>query len=112
MTDMDDLAAFLRARLDEDEAEVMRMFDFDRGNTDSQLHISDSDELVITGGRMLREVDAKRQLMALHQVGHDPCDAHDADSRSIPCEVIELLALPYVEHPDYRPERAPSLEGP
>jgi hypothetical protein len=57
--------------------------------------------------RVLREVEAKRRLVELHSPGSDPCDAHDASLRSVPCEVIELLALPFSDRPGYREEWRP-----
>ncbi len=57
--------------------------------------------------RVLADVAAKRRIMDLHAIGHDPCDAHDASFESIPCDTMRLLALPYAEHESYRPEWAP-----
>jgi hypothetical protein len=50
---------------------------------------------------VLREVEAKRQIIDEHHP-IDPCDAHDASLRSVPCDTLLLLALPYADHPDYR----------
>jgi hypothetical protein len=95
-----DLVAFLRVRLDEDEAVVMRMFDFDRENSDSQMHISDGDELVITGGRMLREIEARRRIIATATL-------MDADMLESWHSVIADLATVYSDHPDYLQEWTP-----
>jgi hypothetical protein len=49
--------------------------------------------------RVLREVEAKRQMLAFHDRAHP----HDGD----PCTTQRLLVLPYADHPDYRPEWKP-----
>jgi hypothetical protein len=86
------LTEFLLARIAEDE-EVAR------------LEIGRRD-VILTGAfaphRILAECEAKRRIVELHRIGYDPCDAHDASFESIPCETLELLALPYADHPDYR----------
>lgn len=53
---------------------------------------------------VLREVAAKRAIMAEHGIDEDPCDAHDAMYESVPCDVILNLAAIYLDHPDYQPE--------
>lgn len=60
--------------------------------------------LVIDSARVLAEVDAKRRIIDIHGSGADPCDAHDASMRTIPCDTLLLLTLPYAEHPDYQAE--------
>ncbi|MFJ9558295.1 DUF6221 family protein [Nocardiopsis sp. NPDC101807] len=62
-----------------------------RGLTD---HIARHDP-----ARVLREVAAKRAVLALHQdAGMGDC-AHSSD----PCPTLRALAAPYVDHPDYDP---------
>ncbi|MER2086525.1 DUF6221 family protein [Rhodococcus sp. (in: high G+C Gram-positive bacteria)] len=56
--------------------------------------------------RVLREVAAKRAIMAEHGIDQDPCDAHDAMYESVPCDVILNLAAIYLDHPDYQAEWA------
>lgn len=56
--------------------------------------------------RVLREVAAKRAIMAEHGIDQDPCDAHDAMYESAPCDVILNLAAIYLDHPDYQAEWA------
>lgn len=77
------------------------------------LHIARHDP-----ARVLREVDAKRQLLALHAVDYrerpervlgevdDPFCAECVGER-YPCATIRLLALPYVDRPGYREEWRP-----
>ncbi|MCX4450676.1 DUF6221 family protein [Streptomyces sp. NBC_01789] len=65
--------------------------------------------------RVLREVEAKRQLLALHEPGTqeyvdgDVCMACtlQGDGPYYPCATLRLLTLPYADHPDYRPEWRP-----
>lgn len=64
--------------------------------------------------RVLRDVEAKRQLLDRHQPGrYGECVTCDPDScgcmggGSYPCDTARLLALPYAEHPDYREEWKP-----
>lgn len=118
---MDDLTAFLKARLDEDE-QVARDADADawrkaerpsiwvmrEGGPVAQTqdfedaaHIARWDP-----ARVLREVEAKRQIMGLHrrqsELDYDPiCDVC---CYTPPCETLRTLALPYTDHKDYREE--------
>lgn len=55
----------------------------------------------------LRDVEAKRKILAEHAPGIDPCDAHDASMRTIPCDTLLYLAAIWADHPDYREEWAP-----
>jgi hypothetical protein len=141
----DDLIAFLRARLDEDEAIA-------RGATVGPWRVNDeafaetiygpSNEAVVAGGRwggeapvfdstedaihiarhdparVLAEVEAKRELLKLHRsVGRrstgsgggivEDCQICDHFPAQYPCATLRLLALPYVDHPDYRQEWRP-----
>jgi len=53
--------------------------------------------------RVLAECEAKRRIVEHHtqsEWGHE----HDPDS---PCHTLRLLALPYVDHPDWREEWKP-----
>lgn len=57
--------------------------------------------------RVLAECEAKRRIVALHGEV-DPCDAHDgATFETVDCETLQVLALPYADHPDYRQEWKP-----
>jgi len=59
--------------------------------------------------RVLREIDAKRQLLALHAPGEmeyvdgDVCMACDVREPEpfYPCKTLRLLALPYADRPGY-----------
>lgn len=126
---MDDLIAFLRARLDEDVARGARLIGLKRNLSErwSELVIESEAlrELAVSGARLLAEVDAKRRLMSGHGPGRliddsdgkwetDPenwdapyrlCTGHEWVG--YPCETLRLLALPYADHPDYRAEWHP-----
>ncbi|GAA4799439.1 DUF6221 family protein [Streptomyces ziwulingensis] len=65
--------------------------------------------------RVLREIDAKRQLLALHRQLEDAqemldfCAICDATGKypEYPCVTLRLLALPYADRPGYREEWRP-----
>jgi hypothetical protein len=114
MDPMDDLIAFLRARLDEDAAAARRA-------GDSFRQIGETGVIVATEGdraeecasanwagiaehivrhdpaRVLAEVDAKRQI--IDWVLEWPMRPHPPSSVD---GVLERLALPYADHPDYK----------
>ncbi|WP_129769847.1 DUF6221 family protein [Streptomyces sp. L-9-10] len=151
---MDDLVAFLRARLDEDEQVALESI----GQTGVMLAGADAasvsvwrvverqatgtfvtardqwdrvTEVVPTYGgmyaehiarhdpaRVLREIDAKRQIVKAHGVAvlragggaqHfvtatvcRSCEPnHQFPEQSWPCPTLRLLALPYADHPDH-----------
>jgi hypothetical protein len=141
-----DLIEFLRARLAEDEVranaaasallyvgETEPEFDWTFGENepegftvrtisekrvardvydDTAMHIARHDP-----ARVLREVEAKRRILAEHDhttvhIWHDrskdfeictACGAGSDDQGCIPwpCDTVKLLALPYSDHPDY-----------
>jgi hypothetical protein len=66
--------------------------------------------------RVLREVDAKRRLLAEHLPAKSPhvpfpychCEAGDGCvGGPYPCLTVQLLVLPYADHPNYRDEWRP-----
>jgi hypothetical protein len=79
-------------------------------------HIAEHDP-----ARVLREIDAKRQLLALHLPtpyqdegdswpGCTTCSWRDEmDDLQVryPCKTVRLLALPYADRPNYREEWRP-----
>jgi hypothetical protein len=124
-----DLVAFLTARLDED-----RKIAFEAGNGgfepwtfDPELtweseagpvhgkygswngqHIARHDP-----ARVLAEVDAKRRILNEFTMIELPARS-SGDTAAVGAfvkmqAVLRLLALPYADHPDYRPEWAPSV---
>lgn len=119
MTAVDDLIAFLRARLDEREDRAhawerleQPRIDHDPGECDdcdrarrriaNAIEHSDFDEPEF----VLAEVDAKRRIIEMEPPDHfdDPrwngfTEGHE--------QMLRLLALPYADHPDYRAEWRP-----
>ncbi len=101
---MSDLVAFLIARLDEDEAAANEVhlarkcgcIDHDGEFSADPVYCSCEGPALV-----LREVEAKRKILDIHDMRHDPCDAHDASLRSIPCDTLFALASVYSDHPDY-----------
>ncbi|TXS23100.1 hypothetical protein EAO70_04830 [Streptomyces sp. adm13(2018)] len=109
---MDDLIAFLRARLDDAAAESQQWHQLE---CEVHVHLTGAAPSVLAatsflqdvpgavcdcGGpaRVLAEVDAKRRRLelladAIHR-GHDDYD--------IATELLPLEALPYADHPDYQ----------
>ncbi|MEU7741993.1 DUF6221 family protein [Nonomuraea sp. NPDC049158] len=120
---MDDLIAFLRARLDEDEQEATAASPGPwKANAEQDEVLAVDDIEVATGfalsgnqlratvrhivrhdpTRVLREVEAKRELINwVLRWPLRPAPPSSVDG------VLERLALAYVDHPDYRNEWRP-----
>src|SRR2546423_10960409 len=127
---MDDLIAFLRARLDEREQIARaaepgpwRVLEDSSGsvavgpedfgiasdhtgqNRASYVHIAANDP-----ARVLADVDAKRRIIELHSTSDTSTfEGRTATITWCPicrndgeCPTLRLLALPYADHPDYR----------
>jgi len=67
--------------------------------------------------RVLADCEAKRRIVGLHERRPDWPDCQECgdrdDIKPWPCSTLRLLALPYADHPDYRPEwrtRAPEYQ--
>lgn len=127
----DDLVAWLRAQLDEDErvakdatsgpwsavesypdAWVINGPTYNIASEGRDGDISSGDSTHIARhdpARVLAEVAAKRRIIDEH-LPIDPCDAHDAALRSIPCETLRLLASVYAGRPGWREEWAADEE--
>ena len=90
----DDLVAFLRARLEDDLATADRLLEIMKSRTDAAHW----------GVRMLAEVNAKRALIA---ETIEPYLGMDTTMARVANQALRLLALPYADHPDYRPEWRP-----
>jgi hypothetical protein len=102
-----DLPAFLLARIAEEEADAFRAVPGYRPGDDdggfAALHARRW-----TPARVLAECDAKGQLVELHPAGEHDCPGDDrGDDPGRCCPTLHLLALPYADHPDYRPEWRP-----
>lgn len=99
----EDLVVFLRARLDQDRAEIER----------DDRHWSEVPYEACSANRLLAEVDAKRRILNEHRAAQPgwcvTCDIPgDTRGNLHGCQTVRLLALPYGEHPDYQPDWAPN----
>ncbi|MFF4417070.1 DUF6221 family protein [Streptosporangium sp. NPDC001559] len=98
------LAAFIEARLAEDERTLLEAGDTDPA-PNHQLYVLDDDyrhnQVVIPTSRARRELEAKRKLLAAH--AHIPGDGINFTfaERDRAEETLCLLALPYSDHPEY-----------
>ena len=71
-------------------------------STEDALHIAAHDP-----ARVLREIDAKRRIIAEHWLNGwvcDTCDDGEVPPPPFPCPTLRLLALPYADRPGYREE--------
>ena len=119
------LAGFLAARLDEDEAAAKAQAQ--RGTvvmyTDGEPTQAEAEYFAtISPARVLREVAAKRKILALHVLAtrHEPtatdprladvtCEICGwvSDIEGSACETLLMLAAPYSDHPGYDPRWKP-----
>jgi uncharacterized protein DUF6221 len=123
----DDLVAFLKARLDEDEQaardahyEGQRWLseeeDVCRWPDDELVHIADRkrDARHIARwdpARVLAEVQAKRRLLTQFELrGNSVRATVHPSTGGVWDDLLRLLALPYASHPDYRSEWASDTE--
>ena len=92
------MTEFLLARIAEDWADAMSGWRW------KALGAGEYERLQ---ARVLAECETKRRIVALHGEV-DPCDAHDgATFETVDCETLQVLALPYADHPDYDEEWRP-----
>jgi hypothetical protein len=113
---VNDLIAFLRARLDEDEQAAREQQAFDeqvakmRGSNVDAIIMPPLSLLGAPGdpARVLAEVEAKRRIIAEHFEEGYCCwtcsDKNGDSSERWPCPTLRLLVLPHAGHPDYRTE--------
>lgn len=115
----DELATWLRARLDEDER-VARALEPDYGiYPDGHTEAGSAYLERFDSERVLAEIAAKRQLLDLH-ANHHFCgqgsmevdaytwyEAGEKRTTDIPCLNLRLLALPYADRDGYREEWRP-----
>lgn len=124
----DDLVAFLRARLDEDERMAREAYDLKhRGEwvwrNDSRTTVLDSDGIPIEPApprvergphiarwhpaRVLHEVEAKRRIVEHSEHAAELAKIGPSARDGAWFLVLRFLALPYAGHPDYRDEWRP-----
>jgi hypothetical protein len=124
-----DLVAFLRVRLDEDEAKAQaadktaggKWWPTDSGIVADGLGLPDALHMAHwSPARVLREVEAKRAILAIHApseaMGPDSCAVCITDregypeewcSDDYPCQTLRVLVAVYRDHPDYDQGWAP-----
>jgi Family of unknown function (DUF6221) len=119
-----DLVEFLRARLDEDgqAARVAKSDDYWHAWHESTLaawQFKDDVAAYVTKlvpTRELAEVDAKRRIVdwcegaiEAGEIKPNSTWNDDAAGAEVGEHVLQLMALPYADHPDYDPKWAPEL---
>lgn len=132
----DDLVAFLRARYDDTAREARETaeefgavwtadVEMECVRSDTGADVVDEPNTPLAHivrhdpARVLREVEAKRALLKRHAPrergdgcvvcddGNDSCGCLSGPHWSYPCDTVKILALPYVDHPEYREEWRP-----
>lgn len=86
------------------------------GESDDPQSMADAEHIAENDpARVLAEVDAKRRIISQHiPVGYgNVCLSYchtrlPMQQQDWPCLTLRLVALPYADHPDYRPEWAPT----
>lgn len=128
---MDDLVAFMHARLDEDEQIAQtgaRLHDDEPADPSYAGNIADLESAGwepaaaqrfnayvahVDPARAFRDVDANRRIVSLHDDVHDcvtttGSQVFPAGERDeVACPTLRLLALPYATHPAYREDWRP-----
>lgn len=97
------LAAFLLARIAEDEADAAAE---DRmAEQTSLLPSIDSDHQARwSTDRVRAECEAKRQIVEHHSMFPREPAWCEIDEQDYPCRTLRALILPYANHPDFRDE--------
>ena len=114
------LVEFLRARLDDEAAEIAKQPDGEGefegiGLWSSGDVLSNTSYLIINKSRALRDVEAKRRIVDLYEVAElasdvtKGSDLNNAASRLHRTygRAVRLLALPYADHPSFKEEWRP-----
>ena len=87
------ITGFLNARVDEDER-------------DARQDIADDGYLGVRTSRLLREVAAKRAILAAYEPDDDDSvTLHSPDYYNLGVAALRALAAVYSDHPDYQQER-------
>ncbi|MFJ9113001.1 DUF6221 family protein [Streptomyces sp. NPDC102283] len=121
---MDDLVQFLRDRLTDDaqaarragdsfrqigETGVIVATDGDRAEECASANWSGIAEHIVRHdpARVLAEIDAKRSVLDLAERARDYHETFVNGFAAALENTLRLYALPYADHPDYRPEWRP-----
>jgi hypothetical protein len=126
----DDLVEFLRDRLDEDERQARAAMIYQDANwrveisgiitTSAETDVYTDDRELAEHiarhdpARVLADVEAKREIVEQHALVGDGavclsyCHTRTpGEAQPWPCLTLRLLALPYVDHPEYQEEWKP-----
>lgn len=106
------LAEFLLARIAEDEKPCVcldgRHGACGGGWCSEDCRVCSGGDAYTRDERVLAECEAKRRIIrAVKRNPNAPWDAYAIGRDDVGREVLRLLALPYADHPDYRPEWRP-----
>lgn len=111
MTTVDDLIAFLRARLDDSHERILELR---RMAAEDQAGMFDDEPEQPPFDPLMVDLDAKRQIIEWSlddtkggQEAYPPDEIVDIIREATLTPVLKLLALPYADHPDYREEWRP-----
>ena len=96
------MVAFVRARLDEDEARARRV---QAALDDGWNYFDETPTELIDPARALREVEAKRDILTAYV--KIETDGHRDNGWIALRFAVETLAAIWSDHPDFRPEWAP-----
>jgi hypothetical protein len=108
---VEDLVQWLRAQFDEDEEDVRRGYlkaepipDYDGWDKSTTAALPPA-----VAARVLRDIDAKRRILAEHALNGWVCTTCDNGEveQTFPCPTLRILALPYADRPGYREEWRP-----
>lgn len=109
---MDDLIAFLTGRLDEDVANHIGRHDPDRVLREVEAkrailaeHPADQNGFKWINGGATRVPDMR--CATCHEVPDDPDYDNCCDDFAYPCPTVLTIAAVYADHPDYRDEWRP-----
>lgn len=100
---MTDITDFLLARIAEDEYDARRAVPL----ASAGLATDSDGRLLIDPARVLAECEAKRRIVEAHSAWDENEWQSPAYFSAPMDEVLALLALPYVGHPDFREEWRP-----
>lgn len=104
---MDDLVEFLRARLDEDEQAIEGTWTPPSSTPSHQLATMQGSVVMMRPARMLREVEAKRQILADYErYAAERRRAMGGWDTAQVSPILAALASVYADHPDCRAEWA------
>lgn len=97
---VEDLIAFLRARLDDYQRHIAKLREL---TAEDQGWLQSDEELPPEPDRPMIDLDAKRRIIDWYEEHKPPYGSADQQVIYEDAEiVIQLLALPFADHPDYR----------